>query len=271
MIDDIEVKELHREEYQSYLPRITEFQTRFTFPLNHRHYYFDNGDDYFAWFQTMGTLHYFVALDQGEVVAVAAQVTRKLVSPSGDSTDPFWYLCDLKVHPDYRGRGIPEKIFTNRFPHHYFRCPRGYAITIDPIDGSDNPIVRMLHGFPMIPFTVATKLGLIVLDTELMEEVDPILRRHRGPVCYSSPAGLRDIVPENGGEPIAVLHAQFGPCGQPGYKDPVEDHQHMFCAPLDDPLIKDLEIRGIRPAATVTVVEHGLSDWNWRFILTSEF
>ena len=195
MTEKIEVKELSEDEYDTFRPRISDFQTRFTFPINHQHFYFDNGDDYFSWFRTMGQLHYFVALDGEEVVAVAAQITRQLVNSAGEKTEPFWYLCDLKVHPDYRGLGIPEKIFTNRFPHHYFRCPRGYAVTIDPIDQSENAIVRMLQNFPMIPFSVATKLGVIMLDTELMEEVDPILRRHRGPISYSSAAGIRDIVP----------------------------------------------------------------------------
>ena len=270
MTEKIEVKELSEDEYDTFRPRISDFQTRFTFPINHQHFYFDNGDDYFSWFRTMGQLHYFVALDGEEVVAVAAQITRQLVNSAGEKTEPFWYLCDLKVHPDYRGLGIPEKIFTNRFPHHYFRCPRGYAVTIDPIDQSENAIVRMLQNFPMIPFSVATKLGVIMLDTELMEEVDPILRRHRGPISYSSAAGIRDIVPESGGEPLPVLHAQFGPCAQPGYKDPVDAHAHMFCAPLDDALIKDLAIRGIRPVTTITVVHHRLDSWKWQFILTNE-
>ncbi len=270
MTDNIEVKELNEQEYIEFLPRITDFQTRFTFPIDSKHFYFDNGKDYFAWFKNMGDLHYFVALDGEQVVAVAAQVTRQLVSSSGEKTEPFWYLCDLKVHPDYRGLGIPEKIFTNRFPHHYFRCPRGYAITIDPIDKSENAIVRMLQNFPMIPFSVATKMGIIMLDTELMEEVDPILRRHRGPISYSSSAGTRDIVPEFGGDPLPILHAQFGPCGQPGYNDPQEGHAHMFCAPLEDALIKDLEIRGIRPVTTMTVIHHRLENWQWQFILTNE-
>jgi hypothetical protein len=270
MTDSIEVRELNEEEYKVFLPRVNQFQTRFTFPLGDKHYYFDNGDDYFAWFRNMGNLHYFVALDGDEVVAVAAQIIRQLVSSTGEKTDPFWFLCDLKVHPDYRGLGVPEKIFTNRFPHHYFRCPRGYAVTIDPMDQGENAIVRMLQNFPLIPFSVATKLGVVMLDTELMEEVDPILRRHRGPVSYSSAAGIRDIVPENGGEPLQLLHAQFGPCAQPGYKNPVDDHYHMFCAPLGDSLLKDLEIRGIRPATTITVVHHRLDTWKWQFILTNE-
>ena len=198
---------------------------------------------------------------------------RKLYVQSSNSLENAFKLQKLTndlIFSNDNFNKDSEKIFKNRFPHHYFRCPRGYAVTIDPIDQSENAIVRMLQNFPMIPFSVATKLGVIMLDTELMEEVDPILRRHRGPISYSSAAGIRDIVPESGGEPLPVLHAQFGPCAQPGYKDPVDAHSHMFCAPLEDALIKDLAIRGIRPVTTITVVHHRLDSWKWQFILTNE-
>ena len=264
------VKELCEDEFKIYQDRIAGLQSHFSSPMGDDYFYFDHGSDYFSWFRSMGKLYYFVVLEGETVVAVAASTIRQLTSPSGEKSDPFFYLCDLKVLPSHQGQKIPEKMFTNRFPHHYFRCPRGYAISIDPVDGSDNSIVKMLDNFPFIPFTLASRLGIIALDAELMEEVDPILRRHRGPVYYNSLAGVRDMILHSTGQPLPALHAQFGPFSQQGYEDPVEGHVHMFCAPLDDPLMRDLEIRGIRPTATASVVHHRMDDWKWQFLLTSE-
>ena len=130
---------------------------------------------------------------------------------------------------------------------------------------------KMLDNFPFIPFTLASRLGIISLDAELMEEVDPILRRHRGPVHYRSLAGIRDMVLHSTGKPLPSLHAQFGPFSQGGFDNPIADHTHMFCAPLNDPLVRDLELRGIRPIATASVIHHRMDDWKWQFLLTSEF
>ena len=95
-------------------------------------------------------------------------------------------------------------------------------------------------------------------------------RRHRGPVHYNSLAGVRDMILHSTGEPLSVMHAQLGPFSQYGYENPVDNHIHMFCAPLDDPLIHDLELRGIRPEATASVIQHRMEGWKWQFLLTSE-
>ena len=265
------VKELCEDEFKLYQDRIARLQSHFSSSLGDDYFYFDHGADYFEWFRTLGKLYYFVVLDGDDVVAVAASTIRQLTSPSGEKSEPFFYLCDLKVLPSHQGKKLPEKLFTNRFPHHYFKCPRGYAVSLDPADGSDNSVVRMLDNFPFIPFDLASRIGIVALDTELMAEVDPILRRHRGPVYYNSLSGIRDMILHSTGEPLPVLHAQFGPFSQCGHENPVDNHIHMFCAPLDDPLIRDLELRGIRPVATASVIQHRMEGWKWQFLLTSEF
>jgi hypothetical protein len=44
----------------------------------------------------------------------------------------------------------------------------------------------------------------------------------------------------------------------------------MLCAPEDDPLVGDLSGEGERPMATASVIQHGMGDWPWKLVLTSE-
>ena len=182
----------------------------------------------------------------------------------------MWYACDVKVHRDYRRTRIPSKMFVKAFPVNYLRCPRGYGISMNPGDGSSNRAVKVFQQLPFIPIQAHQIIGLVSLDAEKMRAVHPLLEAHRGPVSYLSLEGIKDIILESTGAPMPLLHAQFGPCAQHGYDTPIDGHTHMFCAPIEDPLFRDLATMNIEPSSTATIIEHRMQGCDWRFILTSD-
>lgn len=52
--------------------------------------------------------------------------------------------------------------------------------------------------------------------------------------------------------------------------EPIAGSTHMFCVPSNDNLTSLLTDRSIYPAATASVVSHGMAESDWRFILTSD-
>ena len=269
----LHVRELHGDDFATYHAAVCALERGVTYPLGNDRFAIDHGADYFAFFRRLGELAYFVALDGERVVAVCAAVLRTLPRSVGAAPEAAWYLGDLKVHPDYRTQRIPWRMFLHGFPGKYARCQRGYAISMNPGDGSPNPVVRLSTHFHLAPASVATTLGIYSLSAEAMQRMAPLLERERGPLGYLSLGGIKDIVLESTHAPMPLLHVQFGPARQQHgavVSAPLASHVHMFCLPAGDPLERELLDQAIVPSATASVIQHRMPKWDWRFVLTSD-
>ena len=266
----LNIRELHSEEWKVYQSRIADLEKGTSYPLGEDRFEIDHGEDYFAFFTRLGQLHYYVVLDGERVVAVVAAILRRVPPANRQEPKSVWYLCDLKVHPEYRGRYLPLSIFAHAFAKLYPRCARGYAISMDTDTERPNRVALMLKRFPLAPMSIATKLGIVSLNAKQMQEVEPVLREHFGRISYLSLAGKKDIILQSTRAPMPLLHVQFGPCAEEGYTEPIDDHVHMFCVSIDHPLLEMLKHQAIYPSATATVVHHRMEKWDWDFILTSD-
>ena len=266
----LNIRELHAEEWKVFQSQIADLEKGTSYPLGEDRFEIDHGEDYFAFFTRLGRLHYYVVLDGERVVAVAAAILRRVPPVSREKPKTVWYLCDLKVHPEYRGRYIPVSIFAHAFPKLYPRCARGYAISMDADSERPNRVALMLKRFRLAPMSIATQLGIISLDVKQMRVVEPVLQEHFGSISYLSLAGKKDIILRSTRAPMPLLHVQFGPCAEQGFSEPLEGYVHMFCVSMDHPLLEVLGHQGIYPSATATVVHHGMEKWDWGFILTSD-
>ena len=266
----LKVKELRSAEWQVFQSRIADLEKGTSYPLGEDRFEIDHGEDYFAFFTRLDQLHYYVVLDGDRVVAVAAAVLRCVPPTRHKKPEQVWYLCDLKVHPEYRGRYLPTAIFAHAFPKLYPISPRAYAISMDADSQRPNRVARMLSRFRLAPMSIATKLGIVSLDAKRMRKVEPILREHFGCVSYLSLAGKKDIILQSTRSAMPLLHVQFGPCAEHGHPEPLDGYVHMFCVSMDHPLFEVLKHQAIYPSATATVVHCGMEKWDWSFILTSD-
>jgi GNAT superfamily N-acetyltransferase len=240
-----------------------------TYPLGEDRFEIDHGPDYFAFFDRLGELTYLVAYDGAQAVAVGCGVLREVAPRQGEEPQRVWYVADLKVRPSHRGQRLPWRLLMSCFVRKYGQCRRGYAISMDPSDGSENRILRMVKRFRVLPVSAFT-LWLYSLDAAQMAAVAPALAQALGPLSYLSLRGVKDIVLQRTGQPMPLLHVQHGPCGARGLDAPQEGHVHMLCLPSDDPLHAVLRGAGHGPSATATVIHHRMGGFDWRFLLTSD-
>jgi len=250
--------------------RIADLEQGIQYPLGDDFFEIDHGENYYTFFDRMGDSETYLAADGDTVAGVGAIVMRSIPPTVDKAALPCWYLCDLKVPRPYRRQRIPIKMFLHGFPRHYPKCPRGYAISMNPGDGTPNPVVRLANHIKLAPVSIGCTLLIYSLNAEEMIRMAPTLKFHRGNISFLSMDGVKNIRLASTGLPMPLLHLQFGPCAQAGLTNPQPEHIHMFSTPATDPLAEAMLAHGFAATATATVLHHRMGEWDWRFVLTNE-
>ncbi|MDX2217188.1 MAG: GNAT family N-acetyltransferase [Oculatellaceae cyanobacterium bins.114] len=258
-----------------YQPKLVELEQTASYPLGEDTFQLDHGTDYFAFFDRLGQASYYVVLDEEKAIAVGAAVLRYVPDGCGDKPRPVWYLCDLKVHPDYRRQHLSLQLFRHAFAQHFAECDRGYAISMNPGDGSPNRVVQLLRFVCPVEFRCTATLEIYSLDAASMQRIEPLLHHYRGAISYLSLKGIKDLRLQSTGTLLPLLHVQFGetaqhPLSHLSHCSPIPGYAHMFCAPRGDTLAIALSQQGIVPQATASIVSHGIDNSDWQFVLTSD-
>jgi GNAT superfamily N-acetyltransferase len=258
---------VERADFQS---KIAAIEATATYPLGGDFFQLDHGNDYFAFFDRLGEVNYYAALDANRVAAVGAGILRQIPDRQGESVHPAWYLCDLKVHPDYQRQHLSLRILSYAIKANIHRCDRGYAISMNSGDGSSNRLSRILERFSLVKFSCTVHLNIYSLDAVNMKNLAPLLIEHRGEISYLSLRGIKDLRLQSTGEMLPLLHVQWGSPSPKGNSTPLPGCTHMFCVPANDELATVLAAKEIYPNATASVISHGMDKCDWRFILTSD-
>lgn len=275
------------EERSHFQPHIAALEKAAVYPIGNDFFQIDHGDDYFAFFDRLGEVKYYVAVDDNNsdlprdilhspVVAVGAWVFRRVPDSLGDSPRCAWYLCDFKVHPDYQRQLLSLRLLRYAIAQNQKICDRGYAISMNSGSDRANRLVKAFCRFRAIRFHPSTTIGIYSLEAKEMYELEPLLQSHRGPISYLSPKGIKDLRLQSNGQILPLLHVQWGNWRNPGnvpqttINQPLEGYTHMFCVPANDGLTEILNHRGIEPGAIASVISHGMEHNDWRFILTSD-
>ena len=266
------IKELQNsEDERACQTQVAALEKKATYPLGpNESFKIDHGADYFAFFKRLGQLSYYTAFREEELVAVGCGVLRDLALKPDQPKEKCWYLCDLKVDPASRGQHIPLYMFM-KAAYKAWTSTRGYAISMNPT-GSENRVVKMFRNHGWIPVDEPKQLALFSMNQDEMQRAEHTLEKHRGPVSYLSLQGTKDLILSSTGQPLPLLHAQFGPCkdANPTYELPQPGFTHMFVAPVGDALYQELISLNIQPSTTASIISRGMKECDWSFILTSD-
>lgn len=263
------------QERSQFQPRIAALEKAAVYPIGDDFFQIDHGDDYFAFFDRLGQVKYYVALDGDRVVAVGAWILRQVSDRVGEDPCGTWYLCDFKVHPAYQRQLLSLRLLRYAIAQNQDICDRGYAISMNSGCDRANRLVKTFCRFPALQFQHSTTLGIYSLDAQTMQSVEPLLTNHRGPMSYVSLKGIKDLRLQSNDHVLPLLHVRWGGWGKnTSFPSPITTprtgHTHMFCVPETDALAAILSQNNIYPGAIASVISHGMEHNDWRFILTSD-
>ena len=259
-----------RQNLSQWQPGLEALEQTSVYPLGDDAFRISHGDNYLAFFERLGDVAYYALVDDNGLAAVACGVLRKAT----EGLPARWYVGDLKVRPDARGRHLPVALIRRAFVQNYLRCPRGYAIAMNPADGRVPPAVRAFAHFRWLPQSMlgTFQLDLFAADDDGLGAVWPLLVAARGPAHLVDVARKKALRLVSSGQPLPLLHVRHGPVlpGDVVVDGPQPGHNHMWCVPRDTPLWSMVLARGQVPMASATVVHHRLDGMDWSTIDTSE-
>jgi hypothetical protein len=262
----IEIKALKREDWKAFGARLQELEAQAEYPYGDDFFRLNHGDDYFAFFARMGEPLFHVALDEDRVIACASGVLRTLKIE--DKTVKAWYLCDLKAHPEFRGRLVTAKLFRKNLVRNYLKCPRGYAISMNPAKG-ENRVVKLLMRLEAIPVGYAGKLNFYSFERREAADFQKKLEAELGDISYLSLKGKKDLIMKSTSARLPLFHIQHGAMAETGAKSPTEEGTYMICA-FDESRLDNLLKTGFPVSATASILAHRMNPKDWNFILTSD-
>lgn len=239
-----------------------EFEEHFTYPLGDDSFSIDHGPDYLAFFRRMGNAHLYATEKDGKIIAVGAGTIQHRFKA--------WYLCDMKVHPDFRGRKIPVKMFRKYFLPCYLKSQKGFALNMEDSSGKKNPITKIMETLPWTPLKKGARILFYYEGAEKTIDAMTVLKSSRPGISFSTLKGVKDLVLKSSNSPIPLLHMEWNDKLPGTFEAPIKDHLHMWCLDETSELNKSLEAVNIKPKAAGLIFHHRLSHLNWNDLRTSE-
>jgi hypothetical protein len=225
----------NNDEYIEYNDKLNDFtlKLRNWYPLNNDHFTIDFGKNYFDFFKTIGTDGFHCAHSDGDKIigSLCCRYTRN-----------SWYICDLKVLPEYRGKQITYKLFLKNFIPSYLKSNRAYAISMYP-----NVAVNKLNkNFAFLHFENLSFIHIYLVDLITIKKIYNILKIKYNYIGFIDTNNSKRLILQSNNKVLKTLHLY----NSNTYKNiiPIEDvsndYQYFFCLLEKDLyLIKDLQIK----------------------------
>ncbi len=262
----MDIKPLRTKDFKEFSTRLQELEGAAEYPYGDDFFKLNHGENYFAFFERLGLPVCHVATEENRIIACAVGILRTLRVEN--EIFKVWYLCDLKIHPDFQGRQITTKLFTKNLARNYLKCSRGYAISMNPANGK-NPVVRLVQRLPQVPIEYAGQLNFYSFDEMKAAGIHQDLQAKLGKISYLSLAGKKDLIMKSTGERLPLFHIQHGAMAANGAEKPSEKGTYMICAEAETDLDKMLK-NHFPVSATASILSHRMKPKDWNFILTSD-
>ena len=127
-----------------------------------------------------------------------------------------------------------------------------------------------MSNLPWTPLKEGGRICFYYEDASVTKQAIQLLETSRRNIHFSSLKGSKDLVLKSTGNPIPLLHMEWGHEKRGNVLSPQHDNLHMWCMGESDPLNVKLNSIGIIPKAKGKIFHHRLNRVNWSDLRTSE-
>ena len=254
----INIHEISFDERLKYNNALLEFEKLFEYPFGEDFFVIDHGLDYFKFFDNLGDPHFFIAEEDGQIIGISVSVLQELLV---NKIGKVWYLCDLKIHPKYRGRFIVQKILKYAFFKYFEVSKKVYGVIMN---GSNNRVLKFNQKLPYLNLKFQTTVEFYLLDNSKDESKNFIKNNEYQFLSYR---GIKDLILKSSNNRLDFVHYTL----KVQKEKPLTNNQtkFMFCCEKNSELSKYFKNIDLLPSSDATVVANFELD-SWDFIKSSD-
>jgi len=228
------------------------------YPLGRDHFRIDHGLNYFSFFTRLGSVNYIMALNKGEIIASCCAILRQI------NGEKIWYLCDLKVHPNYRGNKMSIRMLL-KYVYKLKHSRKVYGISMN--NSKKNRMLNLANKNSLLKFKSDLILMIYSLNYDQMLKALPLIKFYLYPrASFISLRGKKDLILKSTQKPMRLLHLHNKNIGI----NPQKGYTHMFCCLKNSKLYNELNKINITTNISANIIHHGMDNYDWRFIETSD-
>jgi hypothetical protein len=264
----MKITKLHKQaDFAAYSAKLQDFEGTFDYPLGDKRFSICHGqqtDNYFAFFQGLGDVNYFVIEEGDVVVGAGCAILKSRIE--FDMPVSYWYLCDFKISKAYRKKGLLKKIMLRHFISHYLKSNKMITVNMSPRqnNGLVNNVMKLFSWFNII----SSPLYFYEWDKNTflaLLENHPFIGNKFGLMTNN---GVKDIIIE--GRPLPLYHlveryyAQMNydiflpPITKDALKFIAEEATFMF-ATANSSFVTTLKEKAILHTSEATIISHGIN------------
>lgn len=254
-----------------YCEKLSQFEKIFSYAFGSDSFSIEHGKNYFAFFDRLGESNFFIALDNQEIIMTVSVIIRHIKLSRNSRPEKIGYICDLKIHPEYRGRYLIQKLTV--FAKREFQdvSDKFYAISMDQVPFSFNRLLNITQKLTILPLSKASHLVFYLLSYEQGKIAEMFLKNYFKTLNFISLSGQKDLILKSNSKALPFLHLSSETQNSlKNFETWQIGFQHMFCIPSHELIIEDLAKLGISYFTTATILQHGINTSDWRFIYSCD-
>lgn len=251
---------------QAYNDRLRDFEHIFQYPLGNDSFFIDHGMNYFEFFDLLGMPYIYVGEEDSKIVAVAILVLRDIDIYDNGSKEKIWYICDLKIHPSYRGKFFIQHFIVIVYKKYSHLSSKIYGISMNSAKET-NKLIHFASRLPDLDLKLLEELNFYLLDKSQLSIAKQTLIDKYNTMNFISLKGKKDLILASTKAVLNIVHFSSKKSQEELF---IEDsHKYMFCFPVHEYINSKFFKLDLHPIATASVISN-IKNCNWNFILTSE-
>ncbi len=222
------------EDFLHYQGGLEKLEKSILYPMGDEYFYIDHGKYYADFFKRIGQVTSVIGV---KGTLVVASLTGIYINEQGEK---YWYFCDLKVHPGFRGEKLSQRLFRHFLPSIVKKSLRGYSISMNPSFGENKVLstfekLSRLSKFKFFQIKNLGHLNFYLLSFAEVEIHQEKISEFFGNFHFVNIEKLKSLRLLSSGQNIKMLHAQFKDLeGSDNENDneylvgPHQDYGHLF-------------------------------------------
>ena len=252
---------IEKNQRESYQKALKDLCRQVVISTEGRRFYLDHGQDYFAFFDSLGEGVFLAAFDGEQMVAVSAAVLRKGRHREKTKEKAFWQIADFRVWPGYSHEKLGKDMLFRATAKQWTRARRGCALSLQPLHHSESAFQALssLEGGHDENF-------LFALDGEDCKRAFPLLREQGLRWQQLSLHDKRRMVFLDEPAQPEMIHLAFEPDGEGCDETIQEKRRYVFVLSSKTEAFVSLGKQGLAPDSRVVVYQRRMKDWDWSWI-----